>query len=51
MAIFTGGLYFSTGRGDYTDKIIWNTVTGFMFFTVVDNFFQALTPVSIVFPA
>jgi len=51
MAIFTGGLYFSAGRSDYTDKLQWNTIAGYMFFTVVDIFFQAMTPVALVFPS
>lgn len=35
MAVFTGGLYFNAGRYDYTDTLRWNTITGFLFFSLI----------------
>lgn len=50
MAVFTGGLYFDAGRYDYTDVLRWNTITGYLFFALIDLFFQAMMPVALVFP-
>lgn len=50
LTIFTGGLYFNAGKADYTTPIGWNTITGFLFYIILDIFFQALTPIALVFP-
>jgi len=50
MAIFTGGLYFNAGRYDYTDQTRWTTITGYLYFCIIDLYFQAMMPVALVFP-
>jgi hypothetical protein len=50
MSIYTGGLYFSQGRGDYINPINWYSITGYMFFISMDLFMQSLMPVALTFP-
>lgn len=51
MSIYTGGLYFNAGRGDYKDTIQWYAIIGYLFFVSMDLFMQAMMPVTISFPA
>jgi len=50
MSIYTGGLYFSAGRVDYTNSINWFAITGYLFFISMDLFMQSLMPVALTFP-
>jgi ABC-type multidrug transport system permease subunit len=51
LTIYIGGLYFNAGRKDYTDRISWITITGFLFFVTLDILFQAMMPIALVFPS
>lgn len=50
LTIYIGGLYFNTGRKDYTDPINWTTISGYFFFISLDILFQAMMPLALVFP-
>ena len=51
ISIYTGGLYFNAGRGNYADTIQWSAIAGYLFFVSMDLFMQAMMPVVISFPA
>jgi hypothetical protein len=52
LSIFVGGIYFDIrSNGPYTDKQVWNTLTGFMFFQTITGMMTALSPITITFPA
>ena len=50
LTLYVGGLYFSAGKKDYTDRARWNTIAGFLFFITIDVLFETLVPVTLVFP-
>jgi len=52
LSLFVGGIYFDVrSNGPYTDKQVWNTLTGLLFFLTISSLMTALSPVAITFPA
>jgi len=50
LAIYTGGLFFYHGKGDYTDQVNWAGISGFFFFLCITSLMASLSPVSLIFP-
>lgn len=50
IALLIGGVFWKVGGTDYTNITNWNSVTGCLFFALMDIFFQATMPVALVFP-
>lgn len=50
LALYIGGVYFDTGRRDYTTQANWVAIIGFFFFTAIASLMSALAPISLVFP-
>jgi ATP-binding cassette subfamily G (WHITE) protein 2 len=51
LALYTGGLYFNSGNGDYTNNITWSTMSGYFFFLSIACVMGSLSPVALVFPS
>jgi hypothetical protein len=49
VAIYTSGLYYQF-TGEYTSRLNWISMTGFLFFIGISMLMTALSPVVLVFP-
>lgn len=50
MALFTGGIFFDIGTKDYTTRINWQSITGYLFFLTITSLTMALSPITLTFP-
>ena len=50
LAIFTSGVYYRF-TGEYTSRLNWRALTGFLFFLSISTMMNALNPVELVFPS
>jgi ATP-binding cassette subfamily G (WHITE) protein 2 len=50
LALFIGGLYFGVGQNDYTQQLLWNSITGFLFFMTITSMMAFLSPMTLTFP-
>lgn len=50
MALFIGGLFFDIGTKDYTQRINWQSITGFLFFMTINSMMMTLSPITLAFP-
>lgn len=50
MALFIGGLFFDIGTKDYTQRVNWQSVTGFLFFVTINSMMMTLSPITLAFP-
>ena len=49
LALFFGFLFINIGRKDYTDSVIWSSITGCLFFIVIGGIMFFLTPNAVTF--
>ena len=50
ISIYAGGLY-AQFTGDYKEKLNWQALTGFFFFTTINVLMFGLAPVQLIFPS
>jgi hypothetical protein len=50
MSLFIGGLYWDLGQKDYTNQIVWLSITGLLFFMTIFAMMSAMSPVVLTFP-
>lgn len=50
MALYVGGLFFDIGTNDYTKRVFWNSITGFLFFLTINSLMMTLSPITLTFP-
>lgn len=50
ISLFIGGLFFGIGKTDYTNRHLWTSITGFLFFMTISSLMSTLSPVTLTFP-
>jgi hypothetical protein len=48
--IYAGGIYFSAGNKNYTERNNWRAIAGLLYFITITSLMHALSPTTIVFP-
>ena len=50
LSIYSGGIFFDIGTRDYSNRSVWSSITGFLFFMTISALMSTLSPITLTFP-